>query len=394
MSLSRFIPFAFVAATFSNACITSVEAQSSSTVALEGGGLFIEQIGAGSTLVSVLQVSARRATTNTAISGSALLLAAPTSGAAAQATLGTELALPMHRPLRLELSGTGTTFAALSGRDGSSRNGFVRPQYVSSHFGAFASLGAGESVRENERKQAHAWDAGFWGGTKHLSGSLIVRQSFTNDYLLVEASGFGLIRPARRYMFQDALATVGAKIQRVDLTANYARRAGVGATRGSDNAFVASMTANVSNRTAVVLTGGKQLADIVSGVPAAHIFSATLRYQWGKAGSSPQKRAAQAVPELRSPFDTRVEPRVAGGAIVTVRIDAPAGATVELMGTHNEWTIVPLARVNDAFEIRLELPRGSHRLAVRVNSGEWKAPQGLARTVDDLGGESGIVIVP
>ncbi|MGV3708352.1 MAG: glycogen-binding domain-containing protein, partial [Gemmatimonas sp.] len=172
------------------------------------------------------------------------------------------------------------------------------------------------------------------------------------------------------------------------------RRVGIGATTGSANGALVSLSAGVTPRLALILTGGAQLAEVVSGVPAARVGGISLRYQLAGARTNTPTQSTGPVERARSPFDTRVEPLPTGGAVVTVRVNAPADATVELMGTHNEWAIVPLVRVNDAFEMRIQLPRGSHRLAVRINGGEWRAPQGLARARDDMGGEVGIVIVP
>ena len=47
-----------------------------------------------------------------------------------------------------------------------------------------------------------------------------------------------------------------------------------------------------------------------------------------------------------------------------VRVDAPVGALVELTGTFNDWAPLTVPRVGDAFELTIELPRGTHRIAV------------------------------
>jgi len=40
------------------------------------------------------------------------------------------------------------------------------------------------------------------------------------------------------------------------------------------------------------------------------------------------------------------------------------------------------------------LPPGSHRVAVRINGGAWRAPRGLVAVPDDFGGTVGVVVVP
>jgi hypothetical protein len=53
-----------------------------------------------------------------------------------------------------------------------------------------------------------------------------------------------------------------------------------------------------------------------------------------------------------------------------------------------------MVRDGGAFVHRLTLPTGTHRVAVRVNGGAWRAPRGLAAVADDFGGQAGVVVVP
>ena len=165
-------------------------------------------------------------------------------------------------------------------------------------------------------------------------------------------------------------------------------------TSDDGTALFASLTANLSSRLGLLINGGKQLAEPLSGVPSANVLGASLRvYVLGGSTIRAGRQVAN-VAASSSPFTTRVDRHAAGGATLTVRVDAPVGAAVELTGTFNDWASLPMTRIGNAFELTIELPRGTHHLAVRVNGGERKAPAGLARTKDDLGGESGIVVVP
>jgi hypothetical protein len=42
----------------------------------------------------------------------------------------------------------------------------------------------------------------------------------------------------------------------------------------------------------------------------------------------------------------------------------------------------------------VRIPKGIHRIAVRVDGGPWTAPAGARRADDDYGGEVGIFVVP
>ena len=89
------------------------------------------------------------------------------------------------------------------------------------------------------------------------------------------------------------------------------------------------------------------------------------------------------------------EPAVeAPGHPAVVRVRAANASTVEAAGTWNDWEPVPLTRDGDHWVARILLPSGAHRIALRIDGSPWRAPRGTARTVDEFGTESGMVVVP
>ena len=79
----------------------------------------------------------------------------------------------------------------------------------------------------------------------------------------------------------------------------------------------------------------------------------------------------------------------------TVRIRAPAATSVELMADFTAWTPVSLTKVSAGlWELTHPIPSGPHLVNIRVDGGAWRAPAGVTVTVDDFGGEVGLVVVP
>ncbi|MEO7998174.1 MAG: hypothetical protein ABI852_12055, partial [Gemmatimonadaceae bacterium] len=261
MGLLGLIPFLFGTAI----------AQSTSSLTIDAGGLSIKQPMHASATAGAVTVSGRRATSFTALSGSVLLLQASDKSTAAQGTLGTELALPAWPSWRVELSGSATTFGALADDNGSSRDGFVRPQFVREHYGVFGTIGAGVTRRDTLRFHSLAWDVGAWAQRGRLTGMFAFRRSFTNDFPLLEASNIFLARDNRHYSVQDVEGIVTARVARVELQAVGAWRAGIGATVGHGGSLLGAATVHLNSRVALVVNGGKQLAELLSGVPAATV---------------------------------------------------------------------------------------------------------------------------
>lgn len=82
------------------------------------------------------------------------------------------------------------------------------------------------------------------------------------------------------------------------------------------------------------------------------------------------------------------------GGTIELRINAANDAVVEVMSSISAWAVTRVSRQGEAFVYRLTLPSGSHRIAVRINGGAWRAPLGLASVEDDFGTGAGLVVVP
>jgi hypothetical protein len=88
--------------------------------------------------------------------------------------------------------------------------------------------------------------------------------------------------------------------------------------------------------------------------------------------------------------------RIVRGADGTSRIEinVPKATSVEIRGDFTDWSPVELTRTGDVWRLEIPLPSGLHRVAIRVDGGEWIAPPNLPRADDGLGGTVGLITVP
>jgi hypothetical protein len=162
--------------------------------------------------------------------------------------------------------------------------------------------------------------------------------------------------------------------------------AGVRASNGGGGWQGADAELWMTPRVALVLGAGNALADVVRGTPSTRYLSAAIRI-----GFQPHS----------TPWPTRGDARgvrvmVTKSASGAARIDVTAvGASrVELMADFTGWEPVPLERSDNGWFIERAIAPGPHRLALRIDGGEWAAPSNLPSLQDELGGTFGLITVP
>ena len=67
---------------------------------------------------------------------------------------------------------------------------------------------------------------------------------------------------------------------------------------------------------------------------------------------------------------------------------------VELMADFTDWEAVRCTASGWRMAIERLIARGTHRVAIRIDGGQWIVPPNLPRVADEFGGEVGIVVVP
>lgn len=227
-------------------------------------------------------------------------------------------------------------------------------------------------------------------GPWHIAAS--AARAHTDDYLLMEASGLTLSRLAASYALDDVGAEMGWRHQRGALSVVHQWRQGREATVGRTSASAVTGSVSLTPSTRLVLQVGTQLADVLRGVPQAQYVGATIRWIPGR--RAPTVAIAT---NTSTPGTNRGEVAIVrepGRSALLVVVDAPADAVVELASSANGWTPIRLTRQGTVFTQRVDLPTGTHTVAVRINGGAWRAPRGLVVVADDFGGTVGKVTVP
>ena len=137
----------------------------------------------------------------------------------------------------------------------------------------------------------------------------------------------------------------------------------------------------LGNNLAIVAAGGSYPTDFGQGFPSGSYVALTIR-----------------VATRRPPVPGRVESReyrlLQPLARPVVRVRAPKANTVEIMGDFSDWRPLSLSRGPDGdWTVVVPMAKGTHRMNLRVNGGDWGVPPGVTALNDDFGGVVGILVV-
>ncbi len=385
-------------------CPTSAIVAQRTSAWMDVGGATVQQPGSVSRAAGTVGggVQQRRARFTLGVDGAVTL--ADDSVAASQGVARALFAPSARWSTAVDVSATsiGVTWPGRSGN----RSVLLRQEFGTNHVRIGGAVGSGRTSR-------YALESG--GAVQQLSvtamsrlhqfsGSLSAQRGTTDDWQLMEAAGIVLRRPAPSYEIRDLQATLSWNGSRTALSASRTWRAGVGASSGIARGYALSATWTISGAVTFIAQSGRQLADPLRGVPQATYAGAGVRWQMQRA---PRRPAADAwlrpIPgaelQLLRPTDGGNGDVSATGtktttAVAVIAVVAPSDALVEISTSAQDWTPQRLTRQGDVFVARIPLPSGTHRIAVRVNGGAWRAPRGLAPVLDDFGGMTGVIVVP
>jgi hypothetical protein len=324
---------------------------------------------------------------------------------------GTEafLRAPAFGPLLLEATGRAewtshfrvrgtTTFSG--GMRASLAAGSRARAWVGRTFGRASSLGARRPLRRTEV-----------GGSATLGGVhlefILANTSVDRSYLLGpvdprEGTGVGTDtlsaepeptgpQPAGqarvdRVALTDAVLSGRWRFRSVDLDASLGRRF----SRFAPEATIWGVSASrdLSPALALVAAAGRAGSDPVTSVPGARYFAIGLRLKVGAPVLAPPP--VRAASTDAAPF--RIGPALAAGREIVVR--APDAEGVELAGDFTDWKPVALRPWgDDSWRTLLPVAPGLHRLAIRIDGGEWHAPSGTRPVESEFGGQVAEVVV-
>jgi hypothetical protein len=248
------------------------------------------------------------------------------------------------------------------------------------------------------------WIGGTAGRTSYGSGARPVTVAGMGAWAQRSHVMLG-ISAARSFVGDTAYSDVVSKAQTrrgalafdASIGARFASRGGGHGVFGE-----ASAALTLGERTMVFVAGGRYPTDPLSGSVAGRYMSGGVRLRV----ASPARLAARTtLPSASRPTTPQGGDPVAGvrlelvsrpdGTVRVVLYTSDSAASVELAGDFTDWEPRPLRRTTDRmWETLLPIPRGLHRLNVRIDGGAWIVPAGLTRAADEFGDEVGILAVP
>lgn len=272
--------------------------------------------------------------------------------------------------------------------------------WVGRTFGRASALGTRRPLRRTE--------VGGWArlGTLHLE-FILANTSVDRSYLLSpvdprDGTGIGVDTLSAypeptgpqptgqaqvdRVALTDAVLTGRWRFRSFDFDASLGRR--FSRFTPETTIWGVSASRDLSPTLALVAAAGRAGSDPVTSVPGARYFALGLRLKVGAPviAPLPMPRASSE----SAPF--RIGPPVAAGREIVVQ--APEAETVELAGDFTDWRPVALRPWgDDSWRVLLPVAPGLHRLAIRVDGGEWHAPPGTRAIESEFGGEVAEVVV-
>jgi hypothetical protein len=189
-----------------------------------------------------------------------------------------------------------------------------------------------------------------------------------------------------RIALTDAVLSGSWRFRSLDFDASLGRRF----SRSTPETTIWGLSASreIAPTLALVAAAGRAGSDPVTSVPGARYFAIGLRLKVG-APTLPALPVRTASDES-APF--RIGPAVAAGREIVVQ--APAAETVALAGDFTDWKPVALARWGEhAWRALLPVGPGLHRLAIRIDGGEWHAPPGTRAVESEFGGQVAEIVV-
>ncbi len=368
---------------------------------IEAGALDVRQPGERARGTGMLSVFARAPWAAGSVQAHGVLTGVRDSIGASQVGVGGDLLLPRIPRARLELGTGATMFGAIGNVRGHNLDAVLRPHVRLARGGVFAGVQHGWARRDTLRFRASVYDVGAWTWYDRVAAQLTLQRAHTTDWRLLEAAGYWLARSARSYHLQDAALALHVDAGAVQLQGTHAWRSGLGATRGESRGYTVGAAWHITSRWSITAAAGRQLADLTRGLPEARVAALALRHRFAGGGTADgvlpvrdRVRDPSAVRGGGEVLEAELVRGAAGAVELVITVRAPEQARVEVAGTFNEWTPVMVPRSGDRFVLRVPLGSGTHRVALRVDGGGWRAPAGLVRVGDGMGGESGLVVVP
>ena len=309
------------------------------------------------------------------------LLAAGSNSSADWSGTGQALVLggfidPHPRLLRWELSGAASAFSQSAARPTTTAEFAAGFQVGNALRGGSLGGGGGFSAHARDVIPVRRVSAmGWWGaGSERFDAGLDLTHT-RQQFFLAPSIGATYVDATTAWRHEHRGISVDATLgYRAVSTGHVAK----GAWLSGDAQFW------LAPRAALVVSGGRTPADVVRGFPLATYVSMALRF-------SSRPHIAMHRTDGRGP---RLSVARASADAVVIEVRAAGAKSVEVAGDFTGWAPVPLEHSGDVWRLERAIAAGLHRVALRVDGGEWTAPPNLPRVRDELTGAAAVMMVP
>ena len=281
---------------------------------------------------------------------------------------------PLGTHMQWELGGIASVFAETNAQTASSAEVIARGYYANARAGSSLALGGGTRRADAGRQPLGRAIANAW--TNTVAGRLGAEVSHVRTTTTPFADQNRIT-----LTYTDASASWRGDFGRVAGGAVFG-------VRTSNNAIVpdggwgsADITAWMTSRLALVVSGGQSPQDVVRGVPRIRYVSGALRIAL-------QPRLWRAITPVKKRGPNLLATRDG------IEIHAAGATSVEVMADFTDWAPVALTKAGDAWRLERPITPGLHRLLIRLDGGAWMSPAHLPTATDDLGGVVALVAVP
>lgn len=303
-----------------------------------------------------------------------------------QGSLAPSLSSPSIGPFAAELGGA---FGGSLHHDGTrtgSALGMARVYAARTNASAWVGVGGGSTWDDSVWRNVRQSEVGAWFRRNSFSAAATVDPVTVADTLSYTDSQLALRYETSVFAFDLAggwrSGSVGPEI---------------GGTRRTWGSVSGLMW--LSDRVAIVASGGSYPVDFTQGYPGGRFATLALRLS---SRSSRRAAAVAASPDATNdrtferglPVLTDFAVRTDSGVHRSIRVEVRGANTVEISGDFTQWRPVRLVQSADgSWTASLPIALGTHQMNLRINGGEWVAPPGLLTSRDEFGGIVGILVV-
>lgn len=326
----------------------------------------------------------------TGVSGSGILTPAGVSG---YGDVNGRWLVPVARATSVELAGEAGLLISSDARVSSANSSSVlltARVLRAVRSGGLWLRGSGDLA---SREAGALWGRGIDGGGWWRWPGVQLVASLTREWTVAELfagprrEGFVGVVPVQ---YTEGTASVRVERDATSFALSGTTRRDPGAEQLLETGLSATATYWPSNRMALFVSVARQLPDFVRGAEASRSFTVGIRLNDPSPGVL---RVARMRPMVQvGEVDT-----ARGGAPDStrrmLRVRAPGATRVEVMADFTGWEAVELPPADGAFGAEFVLTPGTHRLAVRLDGGEWLPAVNTPAVDDDFGGKVGLLVV-